>query len=120
MNKIVQVGWENTNNRVSIVLICKAERTRLGIKLASECANPMAPFENVIKISTNRGGISSSQFALANLQFKQHIADHEAVTVNEKLADMLDLAIGSEVTLEKSTQQEAEGFFEELAESFNR
>ena len=113
MQTITQIGWPECNNRMPMCLICKLDRTKLGIVTAHECEQGQPPFESIVKISTVRGGITSSQLALTELQFRELIGT-DKVTVNEKVADALDLEIGSEVVLTKPSRDEIEAFFDRL------
>lgn len=119
MKQIVQIGWSEANNFMPLVLICKTEREALGITLPQNNAPATLPADSIVKISTNRGGMISSRLALVNLQFRQHIGP-DKVTVNDKVADALDLCIGSEVTVEKATKEEVKAFIQEIQESIAR
>jgi hypothetical protein len=115
--KIVQVGWEGCNNIIPLVLICKAERERLGVETLHECTE--TPQNSVVKLTTTRAGISNSTLAFTELQFKELIGLGK-VTINQKIADSFDLDVDSEVEITKPSDQETIEFSQSLQQMVSR
>jgi len=82
--KVIQVGWQNENPNVCLILLSKKERMKLNLKQKS-----------AVKISKG----DNKEIAIVGMQFKEHVGKNEACTLNTKLAYALKADVGDKVTI---------------------
>lgn len=82
--KVAQVGWQDENPLVAIVLLDKTTRRALGV----------APG---MIVSVAKTGSTKSAIAIVDRQFKDQVG--KGVSINKVLGTCLELEVGNEITL---------------------
>lgn len=93
--KVVKVGWEEENKLTPIVLISKLCREHLDVSLTSPV--------KVVKKKGNK--IVANTLAIVHPQFRQHIADGDVCTLNEKTAKLLNVKVGEFIHITKEVTE---------------
>lgn len=102
--KVVMVGWHNENPNVNIILLSKRERQRIGI-------NEKSP----VKVKHGK----EEQIAVVGIQFREHIAEQNACSLNTKLAYSLSVKVGDKVQISPEvTESEYKAFQQHVMPSF--
>jgi hypothetical protein len=98
---IVQIGWENENPLIGIVLLSKAEREKLDVER-----------NDVVRVKYEH----KTALALVERQFKAHVGAEGKCTVNTKLATEIaapdgtneadvGIAVGAQVEITKDVTE---------------
>lgn len=106
--KIVRKGWDKQNDVIPVILLSKADRD----SVKAEKGQPVKVIKRL------NGEVSFETIAIVQMQFKEHLDKLSSCTVNDVLANRLNVGVDDSVEISKMlTETEYNNFMKDLQQS---